>query len=670
MYDKVMDNSLDLYYLNYNKPNNSSSSSSSSSMSSSSMSSSSEKTNTSINKNSKNSKNTKNTKNKEIDENISTLTNYNYNSMFQSNLYSDFKEKVREILIKEYEIPVYEALIRIKERRLDKEYEEGLKRHYDELMKLKKDTEKSMFQIRQYLDYIEANNESNNKFLPYLFGFESRYKMGEVIIPDILGFTKKNRPELKEKYMDFIFILVTQFLGNLGYLYLSIKKLKDYLPKKIEELINNEDMSLDLCKYYNENSEMKALKNINNYYNLLSDIIDNGKFNINKFLSDSTTKKEDILKKGGAPAAKKKQPSFPTLSPTSFSKLFGIKSKTKSYLSEDNKKGDSYDKKVKYILKYESLSLKDQKKVNINNYDLLKIELKEGGKKIFIGKLEKDLKTLKSKINPSLDISKVIDEITNKTSTNYVKDREYFDDVLREIKYLNPPGKFTKIVELCEPDSSLSYRDFYTGNEITSSDVLTSEERNYKYYFGIRKLFKLIDKYYINYSIKNLPLSSDSKTEQKKIGLNILKGIGNYSSIIRVFLNESLIKIYNNDVLVRERNKNNKIKSNLKLKENQIKNLKPQNQIKNLKSQNQNLKSQNIKSQNIKSQNIKSQNQKSQNIKSQNQNQNQNLKSQNILLKQKLNKINKEILKVKNNIVKKKLSQLKNKIITKITKKI
>jgi hypothetical protein len=663
MYDKVMDNSLDLYYLNYNKPNNSSSSSSSSSMSSSSMSSSSEKTNTSINKNSKNSKNTKNTKNKEIDENISTLTNYNYNSMFQSNLYSDFKEKVREILIKEYEIPVYEALIRIKERRLDKEYEEGLKRHYDELMKLKKDTEKSMFQIRQYLDYIEANNESNNKFLPYLFGFESRYKMGEVIIPDILGFTKKNRPELKEKYMDFIFILVTQFLGNLGYLYLSIKKLKDYLPKKIEELINNTDISLDLCKYYNDNNEMKALKNINNYYNLLSDIIDNGRFNINKFLSDSTTKKEDILKKGGAPAAKTKQPSFPT--PSSWSKLFGIKSKTKSYLSEENKKGDSYDKKVKYILKYESLSLKDSKKVNISNYDLLKNELKEGGKKIFIGKLDKDLRTLiKSKIFPFLlDISEVIDELTNKTSTRNIKDREYFNNILREIKDLQPIGKFTKIVELCEPDSSLSYRDFYTGKEITSNEVLTSEERNYKYYFGIRKLFKLIDKYYINYSIKNLPLSSDSnKTEQKKIGLNILKGIGNYSSIIRVFLNESLIKIYNNDVLVRERNKNNKIKSNLKLKENQIKNQKSQNQIKNLKSQNIKSKNQNIKSQNIKSQN-QNQNLKSQNI-------NQNIKSKNILVKQKLNKINKEILIAKNNIVKKKLTQLKNKIITKITKKI
>ena len=633
MCDKVMDNSLDLYYLNYSTPNNSSSYSSSSS--------SSEKTNTLIDKN------LKNTKNKEIDENISKLTNYNYNSMFQSNIYSQFKEKVREVLIKEYEIPVYEALIRIKERRLlGKEYEEGLKRHYDELVKLKKETEKSMFQIRQYLDYIEVNKEnkeSNNDFLPYLFGFESRYKMGEVIIPDILGFSKKNRPELKEKYMDFIFMLVKQFLGDLGYLYLSINTLRDYLPKKIDELIDKEDISLDLCKYYNNNSVMKALKNINNYYNLLSDIIDNGRFNINKFLSDSTTKKEDILKKGGGPSAKKKQPSFPT--PSSWSKLFGIKSKTKSYLSEDNKKGDSYDKKVKYILKYESLSLKDPRKVNISNYDLLKKVLKEGGKKIFIGKLEKDLMAVK-KIYPSLIISTTIDELTNKTSTKNITERENLNNVLIFIKDQDPPGKFTKIVELCERDSSLSYRDFYTGKEITSSEVLTSEERTFKYYFGIRKLFKSIDKYFNNYGIQNLPLSSDSKTEQKKIGLNILKGIGNYSSIIRVFLNESLIKIYNNDVLVRERNRTNKLKSNLKLKENQIKN---------------------IKSQNIKSQNL---NQKSQNQNQKSQNQNQNQKSKNILVKQKLNKINKEILKTTNNIVKKKLTQLKTKIITKINKKI
>lgn len=227
--------------------------------------------------------------------------------MFQSNAYSQFKTQVREVLIKEYETPVYEALSRIKRIRGEKEYEEGLKKHYDGLIKLKKDTEKSMYQIRQYLDYIEVNKESNNQFLPYLIGFESRYKMGEVIIPDILGFTIKNRPELKEKYMDFIFMMVKQFLGDLGYLYISIDTLKDYLPQARATLIDEYDISLKLCDYYNDTPQMRALKNINNYFNLLSDILDNGKFNINKFFSDSSTKKEtEKIKKGGAGAKKKK----------------------------------------------------------------------------------------------------------------------------------------------------------------------------------------------------------------------------------------------------------------------------------------------------------------------------------------------------------------------------
>ena len=174
-----------------------------------------------------------------------------------------------------------------------------MKGHYEGLLKLKKDTEKSMFQIKQYLDYIESNTVSNNKFSPYLIGFESRYKMGDVVIPDILGITIKERPELKEKFMYFIFILVKQFLDNINFLYLSINKLVEDLPVMIDDLENSNNISLNLCKYYNDTPEMKALKNINNYYNLLSDIIDNGRFNINKLFNDTPSKKENKNKKGG-----------------------------------------------------------------------------------------------------------------------------------------------------------------------------------------------------------------------------------------------------------------------------------------------------------------------------------------------------------------------------------
>ena len=47
-----------------------------------------------------------------------------------------------------------------------------------------------------------------------------------------------------------------------------------------------------LCEYYNNQPKMKALLNINNYYHLLSDIIDNGKFNLNKLFSESNSKKK------------------------------------------------------------------------------------------------------------------------------------------------------------------------------------------------------------------------------------------------------------------------------------------------------------------------------------------------------------------------------------------
>jgi len=301
-----MANNLDLLYLNYIPPVNSYTTSSSSS--SSRVYSKNQNTRNYNKKNQTNKKNQKNQKNKELEENLTKLTNSNYNRMFQSNAYSQFKTEVREELRKVYD-KQYEGLMRAKRIRPEKEYEEGLKRHCEGLKKMKTETEKSMYQIRQYLDYIEVNKNSNNQFLPYLIGFESRYKIGEVTIPDIIGFTSKNRPEIRDQYMGFIFMMVKQFLGDLGYLYESIDTLYEYLVKEKLNLINSEDISLKLCEYYRDTSEMKALYNINNYYNLLSDILENGKFNINKLFSDPSAKKEEKIKRGGAPTKLSKQQS-------------------------------------------------------------------------------------------------------------------------------------------------------------------------------------------------------------------------------------------------------------------------------------------------------------------------------------------------------------------------
>ena len=624
----IFNNNLDLRYLNYNTPTTSytPSASSSSSLQSTTYSKNEPQQNS-------NKKNQTNQKNKELNENLTKLTNSNYNRMFQSNSYSQFKTLVREELRKVTE-KQYEGLMRIKSLRQDKRYEEGIKMQYEKLKKMKTETEKSMYQIREYLDYIEVNKNSNNQFLPYLIGFESRYKIGEIVIPDIIGFTIKNRPEIRDQYMWFIFMMVKQFLGDLGYLYMSIDTLFDYLNKEIPKLKDNEAISLKLCEFYKDTAEMKALKNINNYYNLLSDILENGKFNINKFFSDST-KKEEKLKKGGGPTKPSKQQS-------SFLKAFGLSplSKKKSSIFNENKKGDSYDKKVRYILKNEALSLKDPAIASTSKYDALKKLLKDNGKEIFREKLRKDLKDLVNNGQLTFttrlsikNVEKIVDELTNNQSKNLNStEKEFLEETLGKIKNLSPKGAFTEIVEFCDTGRSyLSIRDFYTGKEIPSTQSVGSDD---KLLNGVRKLYKLYEEFYKNYGIKNLPLSSDSKTEQKKIGLNILKGIGNYCSIVREFLVDSIRRVESNDVLVREKERVERLKrekeerDQREQKEKQERN-KREKQEKQEKQENQNKKPVN----------------------------------KNALLKKKIERINKEIAEAKSNVVKKKLEELKLKIM-------
>lgn len=601
-----------------------------------------------------------NKNNKQTDENVSKLTNYNFNRMFQSNSYSDFKEKITETLIREYEIPVYEALQNIKRRRGDsKEYEEGLKRRYDELIKLKKDTEKSMFQIRQYLDYIESEKE-NNKLLPYLIGFESRYKLGEIVIPDILGFSSRERLELKEKYMYFIIFLVKRFLdfSEEDFLFVSIDTLYDVLPKMVAELVNSNELSMKLCEYYNSEPKMKALNNINNYYNLLSDIIDNGKFNLNKLFSDSDTKKINKIKIGGAPHKHKQHKQQNPLSSFSslawaaqaaqLSKKFGQghKFKSLSIYNRDNKKSDSYDKKIKYILKYEKFMVKDQK-VDVNKYENLKESLRKNGIAIFIDKLRKDLEDLtlpqtnipKSTITPPTitKIDEIIAEIQGKkTNSLQYRDKEYINDICIQIKDLQG-GKFSKILELCD-STSLSIRDFYTNKEYETNETIRPDEKILQYYYGVRKLYKAYGELYHKYGVKNLPLSSDSKLKQRKIGLNILKGIGNYSSIIRKFLDDSIKRVYMNDVMVRERNRVEKLKR--EKEERDQRNQREQKDQKDQKEQRDQI------------------DQKNQKETTKNDSKSKKLKKQ-------IAEINREIEKTTNEKIKNKLEKLKIKIIEK-----
>ena len=199
--------------------------------------------------------------------------------------------------------------------------------------------------------------------------------------------------------------------------------------------------------------------------------------------------------------------------------------------------------------------------------------MRKNGIAIFIRKLREDLDSLtKFTTPPHTNIPesstlptniKNIDEIMNEllgkkniTLTN--NDKEYINEICIKIKDLSN-GKFSKIIELCE-STSLSIRDFYTNKEYETKAIIKQEETNLRYYYGVKKLYKEYEILYNKYGVKNLPLSSDSKLEQRKIGINILKGIGNYSSIIRNFLDDSIKRVYMNDVMVRERNRVEKLK--------------------------------------------------------------------------------------------------------------
>lgn len=300
---------------------------------------------------------------------------------------------------------------------------------------------------------------------------------------------------------------------------------------------------------------------------------------------------------------------------------------------------------MKYILKNEGLSLRDLKIGSTTNYDTLRKILKDGGKIIFIGKLDKDLNTLNTKLplvfptHPRTKISTIAhikDELIATSSKNLEKeDKDFLNNVLIQIKNLDSSeGKFTQIVELCDRGSSLYYRDFYTGKEIPSTDTISSDEQTYKYYNGVRKLYKLYEKYYNSYGIKNLPLSSDSKIEQKKIGLNILKGIGSYCSIVRGFLDDSIKRVQSNEVLVRERNRVNRLKKEKEERNQMGKQNKQERQERQEKNQRNKQNKQETKPVN-----------------------------KNALLKKKIERINKEISEAKSNEVKKKLEELKLKIM-------
>jgi len=503
---------------------------------------------------------------------IPVLPNTVYNKMFISNDFKNTNNFIIEFLKKNYENKIFDKLQKIKLRSL-KEYEELLKYIYEKSINMKKITEKTMYSINKYLDFIIISN--NGISSSYLSGYENKYKIDEIIIPDLIGFTSKESQLLKEN-IEFIFKLINNFLKLDSFkLSSSIDYLLELIPKK---LIDDEKIFLEKDDYSKEN--INLIENINNFYYLLSSFLENGKFNLNKFLG--ITKSKNTIKVGGSNSNN----IYKKLLEKKLLELEKNKKDKKDKKDKEDKKTDDIDKKVKYILNYESI-VND---VNIKNYESLKENLrKKWWKEKFDSILKIDLEKLKNNLNKIPDFINKNGNTFDKTSLSHELKNGDINTIIKKLKkidksiskqdsiYLNGilenifSSEDSLIFKIYNPESSnkfLNLIDFYTSKKINTSEIMKKDD----YINFIQIIYSEYEKYYQNYEIKDLlPLKSNfqEQKDQQKISINILKGIGNYCNIIRKFLQDTEKRIYLNDVMIKERNQLNKLKREKNEKEKQ-----------------------------------------------------------------------------------------------------
>jgi hypothetical protein len=518
---------------------------------------------------------------------IPVLSNEAYNRMFASNNYRNMNDKII-IVLQNNENKTFEYYNYIKLKRGLKEYEDFLKGQLEIKVNQKKETEKTMFAVKKYLDYVKSTN--NGVASPYLGGFENKYKIDEVTIPDLIGITKKETQVLNEN-ISFIFLLVNAFLkaNKTKNLYTCIESLLTFIGGKIIILepifIKEED--------YDKN-DINIIQNINNLYFLLSSLLDNGKFNLSKFLgivkSKSTNKvggtsNSNILKKMIARSKNKSK----------------SKNKNKKSSLSTNKKTDDIDKKVKYILSYYAILNPD---INTKQYEDLKEKLrKTWWKEKFDLVLKDSLEKLGLDTNYT-GIPKLLDSngnVVNLTSSNLSQElqRGNINTIIKKLKVRNSSiskddstylkgilknmfDRSDYFLQIYNPQNSnnfLTLKDFYTSKKINTSETLKPDE----YIDIIQKIYSTYEKHYQKYELQDLLPERSNVQEQKdqqRVGISILRGIGNYCNIARKFIENTLKRIYSNDVMVmvRERNRINKLQ-----KEQQYKPQQPINKIKKMK---------------------------------------------------------------------------------------
>jgi len=164
-----------------------------------------------------------------------------------SNIYIKLKSDLKNRLDRDVNKPFIENLRLIKKLRGNDEYYEIIKKILKEILKQKVNTEKSLKEVKKYIDYMDIKNNKNGIPRLLLPGLENESKLGVILLPDLLSFTKTSFHE--ERYRDLLTLMARTFLGLKSdeTMISSIKLLTNHLKN-----INQDDrknLNINLEKY-------------------------------------------------------------------------------------------------------------------------------------------------------------------------------------------------------------------------------------------------------------------------------------------------------------------------------------------------------------------------------------------------------------------------------------
>lgn len=451
--------------------------------------------------------------NKKIMNQVKKSINKFKNLSGSKNTYNTFKKKLQLELIENVEKQFIIEIQRIKSTRSKEEYISDLNRIMQAIVKDRIETEKSLINVKKYLDYMELKNETKPRLL--LPGLESETKLEPLILPDLLGFTKSKVQ--RETYGDLIMNMVQSFLGFTTTLYDAMKQLLEYI-KNPE--ISTDTLSIKLDEKLKLQS-MKPLRKLKIYYNLLR-MLEIGKFNLNDIINtkekeeDYRFKNEPIKTSFGDKRDKRDR-----------GDRRGKKFDKKSFKGKKRFRGGEgnvpFGQMINYIL---SKELPGEDFLEINKK--FQRELKEGG-----------LQILKKYV--------INDSSSNSDSYNFIVKPE--NKCLAKYKATDfsstsCDGPAKTIGNLFEKNSLLKLQaeknlnkdkielaDFYNGEDFSLAIGKTpegnSETNGYRMFF---MTYIGYEKYYSNYQLEKL-LKPITGLESFMDGLRIVNGLGIYLTV-------------------------------------------------------------------------------------------------------------------------------------------